>query len=377
MKAWMNALCCFLGMVCASSSFAQDTLPPLANTSCVLWRGFQQSWGYNHRLNRIGDYVDNYPIENNCLNVDLVHTAATGLGMDTCHIQSYFTYLQASNISTVAGEASFKLEGFKGVPIKVSEEVRIVVPPDFDPNTVVQVFINGFDIYSTSPAQKLQALSLKVSEALFLPDSRELAFTLSAEATLDCRSLECPKFNPVVDYQLHVNYLLVAGKELLATEKRYTQAFLWDKKTELEPEPENDTIQGVGNQQYQAAVVGFQEFVLLLDNEHWMLDWRSFLDPVEYSAATGQYILQRNLLFKQWAEKMRKSSEKKYESVFAERRPGAAVFSGKLLMLQVKQGCTQNDTMEGSIRWMGKNLTPDQPRAVLLKSYCFKPDACD
>jgi hypothetical protein len=364
-------------LLSAGAIFAQDTLVVKPSASLVVWQGFQQNWGYNHRLNRMGDYVDNINTETDPPEVDLVHTAATGIGMDTCSIEAYYTYLKARNIGVSTGDISMQLIGFKGVPIKVSEEISIPVAADFDKTSKLEVLLNGFDIYSNAAAQKLQSFSIVLTDPVYIDSSREVRFTANVEVTLDCRSLECPKFNPKVDYRMHVFYLLLANKDMKVSHHNYQQASVWDKKEELEVTSVKDTLKGIAGNLYPAAVAGFKELLVHLDNEHWMLDWQSYLEPIKYDSKSGQYIVARNLLFKQWAEKMKKSSEKKYESVFAERRPGAAAFAGKLSLIQFKDACTQQGQVSGNIKWRGKNLSPDQPNAVTVKSLQVDALGCE
>lgn len=46
--------------------------------TAVVWRGFEHSWSYNHRINRIGNYVK--MVSNDPYGY---HASASGLGSDT------------------------------------------------------------------------------------------------------------------------------------------------------------------------------------------------------------------------------------------------------------------------------------------------------
>lgn len=366
-------------MVCCGwmDAFGQDTLTVEPLNANILWRGFQQSWGYNHRLNRMGDYADDPDYKGFPFEPDMVHCAATGLGMDTCHILTYYSYLEGKDLAIRSGDVPFQLQGFKNQQMVGTQEVVLKTGKDIGPNTVLTTFINGFDMYSNTSAQKLQAFGISISDPVYIDSLHEVHFTITGTMTLDCQSLECPLLTAKVDYHLHVFYLLVASNHAAKRSQPFTFRYSWNKKNELEPNPVDDTITGIGNNAYPAGLVGFKELNLQLDNEHWILAWNSYLDPIEYIPETGQIHFTRDLMFKQWSEAMRKSSEKKYESKLSERRPGIAKFTGQIQLLQLRDACVKNSGLVGNIKWNGKNVAPDQPRAQLIRTLHFDEPQCE
>jgi hypothetical protein len=357
-------------------TLAQDTLSMQPQNASILWRGFQQSWGYNHRLNRMGDYADDPDYKGFPFDPDMVHCAATGLGMDTCHILTYYTYVEGKELAIKSGDVPFQMQGFKNQDMVDSQLVVLKAGKDIGPSTVLSVFINGFDTYSNTSAQKLQALGMSISDPVYVDSTHEVRFTVTGRMTLDCQSLECPLLTAKVDYHLHVFYLLVASNHAAKRTQPFTFRYSWNKKNELEPNPIDDTITGIGNNAYPAGLVGFKELNLQLDNEHWILAWNSYIDPIQYNPGSGKMYFTRDLMFKQWSEAMRKSSEKKYESKLSERRPGIAKFAGQIQLLQLRDACTKNSGLVGNIKWLGKNLTPDQPRAVTTRTLHFDQPQC-
>ena len=64
----------------------------------VIWMGFEHEWTYNHRLNRLGDYVSQPEFDGFEHPVKHYHTGATGLGWDEALFTSYYTVVKANGI---------------------------------------------------------------------------------------------------------------------------------------------------------------------------------------------------------------------------------------------------------------------------------------
>src|ERR1019366_7252669 len=70
-----------------------------------IWRGFQHQWTYNHRCNRLGDYVQlnsGTPVS--------VHTSGTGSGSDSTYYKSYYTYVASPDVVFKEGEVNIKIK---------------------------------------------------------------------------------------------------------------------------------------------------------------------------------------------------------------------------------------------------------------------------
>ena len=80
-----------------------------AQNTFAVWQGFSHYWTYNHRLNRLGDFIAQSSGEENKA-CTLMHTAATGLGKDSATFQSRFAIVIAPDISFFAGKINFHLQ---------------------------------------------------------------------------------------------------------------------------------------------------------------------------------------------------------------------------------------------------------------------------
>ncbi|MGA1841150.1 MAG: hypothetical protein ACMUIU_11045 [bacterium] len=326
--------------------------------AAVLWRGFQSAWigadrvnhwyianddePGNHRLNRLGDFLEDmhciYP------RVRHYHSAASGSLEDTMEYTTYYTKIYTNGIGLQHGCADFVLYGSEGDFVDYSDE--IVLDPEWNTKDrdYYTVLLNGFDLCSTEDADKLEYISMEVSNARY--SEEKIKFDVFIRFKADCDSVECETPDGSIGYEGKFCYLVVAGDEgdLNITEDDFsTKNYTWNITTEIFLEPENLSVTGVGGNQYNEAALGFRKiFFDLHGQEHWLLEWVSALQPESYDASSGEYTYLRQLLFKQWTAPMYGLSL---------RYNGEATLGAAVTLIQFNQASVNEGALSGEIFW--------------------------
>lgn len=119
--------------------------------SAIIWRGFEHKWTYNHRCNRIGDYV-----VYNHGKPQTTHVSATGLGADSTYFTSAYTKITSPNLFFKEGKTTLKIETTEK---QLSEgEILVTIPCDdwLQNKDRYVTTLNGFDLHSEQAADKIQ-----------------------------------------------------------------------------------------------------------------------------------------------------------------------------------------------------------------------------
>ena len=303
--------------------FDYEHLLPDENQA-LIWQGFTHRWGYNHRLNRLGDWVSGKTLscEGGVCEGKAKHTGASGSGPDDLDWTSYSTFVSTRSAEFEHQFVDLKLATLEGLPIVDSQEV--VVETD-EPNSVA--ILRGFDIVSpaATDADKLWLFSVGVVNEWYDAANGEFHFTVATSGSFDCDSAECQGeglFNgppdALFDYDVRVYTTVVSGSagEFAFTPSPTTEieAYDWeDYQTgalglSLDPTNEEDkaphedamSVAGVGSNQYPSAALGFQRLSVLLEDDVHLLELDMSIDPDWYNPANGVYEADRTLFFKQW-----------------------------------------------------------------------------
>ena len=129
----------------------------------VVWQGFHHQWTYNHRLNRVGDWIEHLDRAGNSVHALANHSAASGSGEDDAQWECFHTVVQARDVwfHPVRVE-TIRLEGREEQDQEFAKEVRIPLPREMQGRQVYTVLLNGFDLCSESDADKLASFHLAV-----------------------------------------------------------------------------------------------------------------------------------------------------------------------------------------------------------------------
>lgn len=196
----------------------------------VVWQGFHHAWRYNHRLNRLGSYVQR--TDESDPGWKTVHTAASGTGPDTAQFCDLYTVVDSPDVAFEATQAKLRLEGQEATSISASESVELSLDDEMAGLEEYAVVLNGFDIVAESDADKLMSLSVSVSEPT-VPGDGTLSFGIDVTFEGDCGTPECS--DPSVDYTCYVFTLVVGGDRDAFRPGPNTSAsasYDWDLNTE-------------------------------------------------------------------------------------------------------------------------------------------------
>ena len=322
------------------------TLVQMGVDAAVIWRGFDQKWtSANHRLNRLGDYVGGVNFDGETCSANLVHAAASGLAGDIARFTSYYTTIAARGVGFQPGERSLVLSGTEGVPINIDAPISLHANDNLKNRGQYVAILNGFDLCADESADKLKYFKISLSNPTYDSTTERLEFTIYVDLTVNCTSAECPAKDDV-DYNVKVYYLIIGGEEghFHKVSMECARHYTWDTDDEIHLRDVNEehTLQSEAG--YSVGVFAFRSLEFDLDDDHWMFGWASTVQPLSYNAQTGIGECNLALLFKQWTTGMR---------VGAEKRPGSATLTARVVLLQFGNADRRNKSVSGSVEWAG------------------------
>ena len=328
--------------------------------SAMLWRGFSHSWTYNHRINRLGNYVSSLsgsPIS--------CHTAASGLGADSCFYTSYYSQIESPLVNFHEGVLKIKLYGKEKQLINKTVEVAIPATENMKNQEQYVTLLNGFDLRAIGQADKLQFLRFSIEDAYYAPAVNELRFKVNVSVVVNCQSFECSRFNQKTTYDLDIYYLIIAGEHnhLAATSHNITENYPWDRKIESTATPKQRTVNGDKEYLHANAAVGIKSLAVTLDEAHWLLQYHCNVTPLEYVPEFGKASISTDLFFQEWQQGMKQMSAMPQQSKFSSKKKGWCVLDSEIVLLQFRSAKVQHQKMDGSGFWEGKNASPDAPEA--------------
>ncbi|MCP4121294.1 MAG: hypothetical protein GY751_06035 [Bacteroidetes bacterium] len=296
-----------------------------------IWQGFHHDWTYNHRVNRMGDWISNVDYSNG-YKADFKHSAASGIGADECSYKTFATVLATTaDIQFSSGNVETILQGVEGTISESIIPVSIDLPPISDPEVVV--LLNGFDMYSRplwmddvmgdGAADKLFHLELRPQDVNVVASANatSINFDLYAAMGADCASPECIN-GPVsdfFDYIIEIGYQVIAGPSsvLSTTSKQVDQQYDWQQPNEDQSNEiyrddfRLEAVQingqpGIGLGVPGISSVSFQMEQGLggfsgeeLEYQHMLNFDMALIEPV-YDVASGLLTTDIDLFFKNW-----------------------------------------------------------------------------
>lgn len=343
-------LLCLLVLI-SSSSIAQSTIS--------VWQGFSHKWTYNHRVNRLGDYISN-PKSNQAA---VVHTAASGLGKDSVYFTAYYASIQPKNIDCFSGKTSFVFKGREGVGKVIRK--TILIYPDSSKSGIDKFvsILNGFDLISKSDADKFVTFSIKINSPVYDKTTNELKFDIEAQLKMDCSSLECSWWQQTFEYSLDIYYLIFSGREndLSAREMAYNRDIVWNTSTETAAVPLEKSVSIAAG--FNNGIFAYQQFELKLNDEHHFADYENAITTTMINPTNQSATCIMQLFFSNWKNNMRKSPASGGQSFFAYAKKGSAAINGVLQFIQFN-GDVEYGKKEGALFWEGKNKLPIHEDAV-------------
>jgi hypothetical protein len=319
--------------------------------------GFEHQWSYNHRLNRLGDYISQPEFEGYDFPVKHYHTGATGLGKDDAYFTSYYTVLKTKNVGIQTGQVEMELSNKEGDRSYIKQKITIPLQANLQSRDQITGILNGFDLVAAEGADKLKMLQMDLSDPVYDYKKSTVEMTVEVGFIADCGSFECNRFIQQYNYSIKIFYVLLAGdrKDFNATEKSFIKSYEWDKHSDFEDGMMDETVNGFPGFPY--ATIGFKSLMINMDQDHWLVDWHTAIHPQFYDETTGNFEFSLDLFLKQW--KNRRESAYKFSSRFSKRKDGWAYLGGAVVLLQFKDACLESKSHIGSITWNGMNKEVD------------------
>ncbi|MEM6722581.1 MAG: hypothetical protein AAF598_01010 [Bacteroidota bacterium] len=327
----------------------------------VLWQGFQHAWTYNHRINRLGNFVHNQNDQ-----ITAVHASATGVGADSTFYSTQFAVLENTDLAHISGKARFVIDYMEKDYMTQQLKVRISLPRGFEGTDQQIALLNGFDLMTLDQADKLHHLHIEMIDVHYNDQENYLALTMRADLMVDCESLECHMFRHLAIYQLDVYFTVLGGtdRQLITHELQVGQNFLWDRKENGKPMVQEHVKSGL-HQHYQHAVAGYKSITIELDRAHWFTQLNNQIQNPTYYREPGVFSMSWESAFLEWRPGMRRKSANPKQSMFAMKRRGDCTMQSKLVVLQLEKGDLTYQKTEGALYWPGKNRSPSEDPASL------------
>lgn len=298
-----------LAMLAAAMLLLGMSGPAHAQDAAYLWRGFQHVWDYNHRINRLGDFLSMSCDALGCSGT-ATHTADTGTGPDDASYYSNFTELQSNYAAFQPGYRIIRISTTEGNFLNGTLSVSVPARSNMQNRGRYVVLLNGFDLDAVGEAKKLDHFRIKLSSLTYV--NGNLEFDIDWGLKVDCDSVECTG-SSAVDYDLTVKFLMIAGD---SAEFRYKNADLqntysWDTNNEIFYSDEEMVRAIVGNirhpsePEYAAGTVGLRGFRINLDDDHHTLALAVRLRDISYNpSGDGRVDFTADVFFKNWADGM-------------------------------------------------------------------------
>jgi hypothetical protein len=301
-------------IICFQNIFGQGF-----SNKAVIWQGFSHEWTYNHRINRLGDFVKK--INDSIYTIN--HTSATGIGKDSTYFDSYYLFAKSNekifqSIDTTVIAVFKKNNTYKA---------KLVLPR----NNNESLIINGFDITAMQQAYKFGKCFIKINE--------KRNFEIDIELRLTCNTIECNKKNNVVQYKLDLFFLKIKqnSKWQTCTDSVMHSAY-YEKKILRKPS------KVYFNNIEWLAIKGFH---IEFDNENWVQKWNMNIqkNTVQLAFAPFEINMKKNAAFPS------RAALTKYIS-------GNSTIKVQLLQINESPIEILPKTTSGKMFWKGINKSP-------------------
>lgn len=380
-----------------NTNYSTDSF--IVTNSTVLWQGFYHDWSYNHRVNRLGDWIQDVKSNNGKFQSTFTHSAASGSGSDILNYLTYFTFLRTNAVRFFSSTVSTVIRGREATTTTKNITIKGVLPPELKNYKNGIVVLNGFDLYcrssddgrvmGTSNADKLSQLFIEVDKLKFKGD--EFEFDLAIKLGADCDSPEClnltPGDNEWFDYQLMVAYQVIAYNEAThITNSNLQQYYSWRKpfktKPDLDPNEifrrdevlKNKMIKGISGFNIGIPLISKIDINLpkgkggllrkRLETPHLLALDIAITDYI-YNSSTGNCLYNADLFFKNWRPNMHPLSYGNDGKAFIN-------LGLKLLQINDQAAVVEIQSVKGKINWETSQLdqrAANDPNSV--KSFIF------
>jgi hypothetical protein len=344
-------------------------LPSPPAHAAVVWQGFEQSWSYNHRWNRFGNFVAHREAgPQPC--VELRQSAASGIGPDVAVGRSNFEVLRSRELEVLGASDSILIEGAQGERVEATQRLSVPVGPDqhVEAGQRFHLFLNGWDlIHVGDDADKPVEFALNAGDAVWDAASDTLELEYSVVLRMDCTTAEC-KAGDGFEYRLDTHWLVLGGSEdvLDVTTDRFEEGYGWRvgrPGDELFTTPRSRNISG--SRFSTDAVLAWKGISLRLGDGdsierpkgHHMLEWASLIEPVAFDGS--RYDFELSLLFKNWTHGMQDARAPYSWMSFGV--AGTAELAAEIALVQVGEAVQQGRcSWDESVDWTDVSAPVEQ-----------------
>jgi hypothetical protein len=231
--------------------------------SIFIWQGFEQYWGYNHRINCLGDWIERDSAGENVTQ----HFAASGSGSDRLDYVQFSTKVAAPQLGFSEGKTSFDLVGKEGEMIE--QRSRESIPFDLEDGWDFELLLSGFEL-RTKPgvkADKFEVFGIQLLDPKIIEG--QLSFEILVQLQMNCSTPECERGNQEVGYALDVYWMAIKAPGMSRQAKIVEQNQSWEKQNSTLPDP--IYVAWMLESGKAPAVVGIRGLELFMDEEHHML----------------------------------------------------------------------------------------------------------
>ena len=389
-----------------------------AAAPAALWQGFHHRWTYNHRLNRLGSWIEHVSREGHTVTARATHAAASGSGEDHADWESFYSVVQAEGVWFHHIEVPIVIDGREASDQTFVREIRSVLPAGMINRDVYTVLLNGFDLVADGDADKLASFHLFVTPAEWQADRRELVFQVAGGLNVDCDSAECDGYpdlgvffaalaaswatglNPLAGaalallptllqkldvstrYLLKVRVLIVAGdaETLHVTRGSGSRSYDWDTTTAIQRRDvgiDRTTISGDARGRWVDSVLGVSQISLDVTRQRGLfrpdtamhfLQWDAAVRPIERTPT--QCTADLHVFFRNWKEEESPYMSGLETTLLTHRDAGSASVTMGVQLLQFGGACTVlEDSRAGQIHWEGGNASAASPAAVQARTF--------
>jgi hypothetical protein len=298
----------------------------------TIWQGFHHVWEYNHRVNRMGDWLEDIDVSVN-YSANAYHSAASGIGPDKNEYTTFLTRVKTSKeIHFSHLKREIILKGEEGTIDAQTIQLSVEIPSALITDAIV--LLNGFDLYARPPgseallgdgdADKLFNFSVNTSAVSINVNGNitTLDFELNTTLGADCASLECSSGaeNDFFDYLLTVHLQVIAGESgsLHTTSETLNQNYAWERpmnNSSNEIFQEDFVIENIninGEMGYSIGFPSIQGFSFQTEKGWGGFNGQAFeyphmqtfnlaTRPIQYVPENGQLQMEADIFFKNWA----------------------------------------------------------------------------
>ena len=297
----------------------------------------------------------------------LMHSSATGLGKDSSFAKTYYSYVESPDLVFTEVVLEIPIEGKEGALLSVLKEHRLTMPAWMKSKDEYHALINGFEITSMQKADQLQLFKVNVEKPVSSYDGQHLDIKARINLVTNCRSLECQVLNKKTGYFLKIPILLIGFNKNAAfvTDTYNTLSYDWNKSEVADENQKQIKISG-RSEDFQKSFLGIKGFGIVLDEQHWLLEHKSYVLPEHYSQENGEMTSSINMTFLPWNKDMKRSRVAPVKAKLAKKKKGYAILDMNVSMVQINQGQVLHNEIHSSQYWKGRNKDPNNQYAEKL-----------